>query len=917
MYSVIDKIAFWFPPQDKYGAMARCLLYILIWQSPIIIIAMWPDKIDKFLVWLRAISLKVIAAIIVMVLPPYLIDSSIRTIGRWLLPLMNLSSNDVAWCYYRITWIWIIAYEISLLGFLLLWIRYTRNYTVRSRHGLMSNSLVHDSPITTETEDLFHREPFVQALVDSIVRANVGKEAEYIGVFGDWGAGKTSVMNLVKLKFRAKDEICSGVDAIFVDANPWMFRNSDDAICGFLRKLIRILDENGEKKAAVAFRTYSRMISLRRIEVKGGIVGEVLEAVRQWFFAFFYDEDKTINMVNKSLLDMGKRLVIVIDDLERLPSKDVCSVISFIRANFEFPNIVIVFLSDRKYLARSLSSLINRNDNEDVEGLGLSYLSKIIPKQHDLPELSSDVVISFFKEGLKGLLSGVDALGYDIESDDGLNFDTVRHYVNTVRDAKILLSKLWAEILLQKNSTRSSALTLHVGDLAALTALRIWSNDVYKDLKGLIDKSLSGFFGGDLSATLGMTADELDNWIKDREKNVQHRPFIREFLEKRVGYTPVQEYNNHSRYMLSGVNEPEVRVTCRLASSEYYKMYFEDFRDVRFIDKEKLNKFLTSIGNNVVPKQLLENCIRDKSLPLLLRTLEGIKEENVSGATGAYFRTLIWLSNRQFPKEFIVPSEEQTLGCVHANIYDVYLAIGRCIKLYLDRCDKPRVHARNTFADSTSPRISKDDAYAILTDEALKTPSVYLLWQFVSWDEKRHGDRNAIYDGQLFSHEDYDMLLKCYLNEIEKMQKEDNLFSSKVFFDLFRAWNMVLDMVKDRQRRLKMQASIQSSLQSVSNIKKIYPFLVRSPIRFGDGKLIDNVSFLGIDEKYVDKHFGFVALRVITNTLEKQKNLPLVLRLLEYALDFVIQNEFDKEKCQFDMQYNYVKSRLAQETTDK
>lgn len=914
---VMDKIFCWFPPQDKYGAMARCLLYVLIWQSPIIIFAMWPDKIDKFLVRLRAMFLRVAAAIIVMFLPPYLIDLSIKTIGRWLLPLMNLSSNDVAWCYYRITWIWIIAYEISLLGFFLLWRRYTRNYTVWARLRSMSNSLVHDSPITTETEDLFHREPFVQALVDSIVRANVGKEAEYIGVFGDWGSGKTSVMNLVKLKFQSKDDVCEGMDAVFVDANPWAFRNSDDAICGFLRKLIHVLDENGEKKAAVAFRAYSRMISLRRIEVKGGIVGEMLEGVRQWFFAFVYDEDKSISMVKKSLLDMEKRLVIVIDDLERLPSKDVCSVISFIRANLDFPNVVVVFLSDRKYLARSLSSLINRNDNEDIERLGLSYLSKIIQRQHDLPELSSDVVISFFKEGLKRLVSGVDLLGYDIESDDGLRFDTVRHYVNTVRDAKILLAKLWSEISLQKNSTRSSALTLHVGDLVALTVLRIWSNDVYKDLKGLIDKLLAGYFGGDLAATLGMTSEEIDKWIQDREKNIQYRPFIREFLEKRIGLIPTEDHANNVRYMLSGMNDPETRASCRLASSDYYKMYFEDFQNVKYISKEILSRFLSSIRNNIVPMQLVEECIRDKSLPLFLRTLEGIKEADVGGATGTYFRTLIRLSNRPFLDEFVVPSEEQTMGYVHPNIYDVYLAIGRCIKLYLERCGETRGRGRNTLVDSTSLRISRSGAGEILADEALKDPSVYLLWQFISWDEKRHGDTNARYDGRIFSHDRFKQLLTCYLDQVEKMQKDDKLFVSNVFFDLFRAWNMVLDRVKDDQRRLNMQGSIQGSLQSVSNIEKIYPFLVRSPARFGDGMMIDNVHFLGIDEIYVEKHFGFVLLRVITTTLEKQRDVSPALRILGYALDFVIQNKFDKEKCQFEKQYNYVKSRLNQEAIDK
>jgi hypothetical protein len=237
--------------------------------------------------------------------------------------------------------------------------------------------------------------------------------------------------------------------------------------------------------------------------------------------------------------------------------------------------------------------------------------------------------------------------------------------------------------------------------------------------------------------------------------------------------------------------------------------------------------------------------------------------------------------------------------------------------LYIERCGKTRDYIGSGNSNSTSSGISRYDAGEILAKDLLKSPSVYLLWQVISWDDKRHEDINAVYDGQIFSHESFRQLLLCYINVIEKMQKDDKLFSSNVFYDLFRAWNMVVDRVNDDQKRLNMQRLIKDSLRTVSNIEKIYPFLVRSPILFGDEKRIDNVSFLGIDEAYVKRHFGVELLHVIVSTLENQKNLSLALRLLGYALDFVIQNEFDKDKCQFEKQYHYVKVKLGQETVGK
>jgi hypothetical protein len=365
---------------------------------------------------------------------------------------------------------------------------------------------------------------------------------------------------------------------------------------------------------------------------------------------------------------------------------------------------------------------------------------------------------------------------------------------------------------------------------------------------------------------------------------------------------------------LSHANDPEVRFTCRLASSDYYKMYFEDFQNLKFINKETLNEFLSSIRNNVVPERLLEDSVKDKSLPLLLRTLEGVKEESIGKEIGTYFRTLIWLSNRQFLGEFVVPNKGVSIVYVKPNIYDVYLAIGRCIKLYIERCKKSREYIGEYRSSST---ISREEAAEELLKELLEMPSVYLIWQFISWDDKRHGNVNAIYDGQIFSHSRFKQLLICYINEVEKMQKEDRLFSSNVFFDLFRAWNMVLDRVNDDQKRLNMQLLIKDSLRSISNITKISPFLVRSPAQFGDGEMIGDVPFLGINEEYVNRHFGVEVLYVIIDTLEKQKKLSLELTFLLYALKFVVQNEFDKDKCQFKKQYDYVRSQLDWNTVAK
>lgn len=58
-------------------------------------------------------------------------------------------------------------------------------------------------PISNISEDLLSRDIFVDSLVSSI-KNYVDKESLTIGLYGKWGEGKTSVINLLKEKLENK-----------------------------------------------------------------------------------------------------------------------------------------------------------------------------------------------------------------------------------------------------------------------------------------------------------------------------------------------------------------------------------------------------------------------------------------------------------------------------------------------------------------------------------------------------------------------------------------------------------------------------------------------------------------------------------------------------------------------------------------
>lgn len=65
----------------------------------------------------------------------------------------------------------------------------------------MKEQILNDDVINSFDDDLLNREPFVENLSDSLLSCNP-KTSLVIGLFGKWGSGKTSIINLLERQLR-------------------------------------------------------------------------------------------------------------------------------------------------------------------------------------------------------------------------------------------------------------------------------------------------------------------------------------------------------------------------------------------------------------------------------------------------------------------------------------------------------------------------------------------------------------------------------------------------------------------------------------------------------------------------------------------------------------------------------------------
>ncbi len=102
---------------------------------------------------------------------------------------------------------------------------------------MIKTSLSADRPIQKLNEDRLDRRGFAEALAKSVTGWS-GEDSLVIGVYGEWGSGKSSVKNLLK---DATSQLQSDKRPDVVEFNPWQFAGHNELSEAFFREIGTVL----------------------------------------------------------------------------------------------------------------------------------------------------------------------------------------------------------------------------------------------------------------------------------------------------------------------------------------------------------------------------------------------------------------------------------------------------------------------------------------------------------------------------------------------------------------------------------------------------------------------------------------------------------------------------------------------------
>ena len=433
----------------------------------------------------------------------------------------------------------------------------------------MSAELNPDKPISRKEDDLLGRHPLAYRIADMI--NNLGddyKDSVVIGIEGEWGSGKSSFINLMLNRVRPEKK------NLVIEFNPWNFSAQDELIKDFFTSMVDKLKDNNKGLIGNIKKYVSRLKMPDKIVVAPS-VGDNSVGSLEWNLDG-KPLKKQKDEIDEDLKKLEQRIIIVIEDIDRLDSNETKLIFKLVRLIADFPNTVFMLAYDRNRVADRLAE----------NGIyGEEYLKKIIQVPFLIPkpakeDIQSVLISSIIKELRRhGPDENWDTEGFRhlVESDEFSRFfptiRDIRRYTNSLRlDLKIIGKE-----------------EVNLVDFVGIEAIRVFAPEVYMAMT---------------SEKIVFTARNKPDWVTDKPKWQETH---RQTRERIIGMAPerlknsIEEIINQRFPQLKGDGDPEEQQMwnkkLRVCSEDMFDRYFSLSVPPTLLSESEFGDFLLAVND--------------------------------------------------------------------------------------------------------------------------------------------------------------------------------------------------------------------------------------------------------------------------------------------------------------------------------
>ncbi|MFL6196102.1 MAG: P-loop NTPase fold protein, partial [Thermoanaerobaculia bacterium] len=406
-----------------------------------------------------------------------------------------------------------------------------------------------DRPLEHPEDDRLGYAPFARHLAKALTET-LTLEGLVLGLYGDWGSGKSTLINFL---IKDLEKIDEKERPILVRFNPWWYSGSSNLTSRFLLEFMyglsgrtRVSDQVREAIAGLAD-------ALGDVGIGGITLGAgkaVAGLVRP-----NHSAESLREKVVRGLEELDRRILVIVDDVDRLHEQEILQLFLAIKAIGNFPRTNYVLAMDKRVVVDALG--------RSGFGNGEEFLEKIVQVPLDLPDVDRSDLEKLLVEQLDRIFSDLPKHKFDTARWSWLFTQGLRPLLKTPRQVVRLVNCLSIVYPVVRDEVNPV-------DLIGIEALRLFFHPAYQAVRRNPKKFLSGLIPA-WSHSESERQEERrfhERWLNEIPES-QREPASR--LVTSLFPTTAAALSSFSPY---SVEDSQARRELRICAPERFPVYF-------------------------------------------------------------------------------------------------------------------------------------------------------------------------------------------------------------------------------------------------------------------------------------------------------------------------------------------------------
>lgn len=371
--------------------------------------------------------------------------------------------------------------------------------------------MLSDRPVVHLGEDRFGRLNFVKSFASSLI-LEPNDDGLVVGIEGEWGAGKTSICNLIEQVLRSDRE-----ETIIIKFNPWLVSGKEALTEALLVQIAAVLGKTDRQyeslSAAKKVLNFAKFLSpvklIPGVEPWGTLVENVLKSVGDSTQA--HADLAKLDLVGRkeSVIDaitsIARPIVVFIDDIDRLQPDEIRTMFQLVKSVCDFQGVSYVLSYDPSPVESALGY--------SNSSAGRAYLEKIVQVAYPVPRLRYFQLKGFLKEKIEVFVSRKSIVleAFEKERLEAALSSCVTHCMEHPRDVIRLINKMRISAI----PTRGE---VNLGDIIAYETLalkfKLTADTLRKRPYDFIDKNREDEY----------RASDIDDFLDDYKEENKRLP---------------------------------------------------------------------------------------------------------------------------------------------------------------------------------------------------------------------------------------------------------------------------------------------------------------------------------------------------------------------------------------------------------